>query len=150
MDSFFSNIGFIILAIVIFTGRAIIQARKKRNPPPKKPVAKRAPPKPKISVHFEDDKEPDYFRAKAPARVSRPKAVFAGPESTIFRESLATEKSIGRPGQASFDNPYPKSQAIPAAGKASPEKGYARIGQLSPLKQAVIMAEILGPPKSLQ
>ena len=165
MERSFSNIIFIILAVVIFIGRTVVQAKKKKAPPPKKPAAKSVPQKPKISVHFEDDKEPDYFRNKTPARVSK-----TDTKTQVTHAALAAQGSHAARSQKAaltkslvlekfpFDEPIPAASGIPSfknpaasTRAASPERGgFANLTQLSPLKQAVVMAEILGPPKSLQ
>ena len=167
MERSFANIIFIVLAVVILIGRTVVQTKKKKAPPPKKPAAKSVPQKPKISVHFEDDKEPDYFRNKTPASVSKtgsktqvthaaqgsPAAqgsYAARSQKAALTKSLLFEKTpFNEPITAASDIPASKSQAVLTRG-VSPERGIVNLNQLSPLKQAVVMAEILGPPKSLQ
>ena len=91
---------------------------------------KRSPPPPRsaprIPVHFEDDADENPARAagkEAPPKEALPPAK-AAPKAPIERQPPAAQKQ-GKPGLLNLAN-------------------------LSPLKQAVVMAEILGPPKALQ
>ena len=144
----FSNLFFVVIAIVIFIVRAIVQtqASKKKPPPARKPETPGSvsPVKsgPKISVHFEDDSD-DY----------------RGPQAA----AMAVRRSSPKPAKRSLNQPLPPPKPVITAASAEtrikapplPEsneiKGFPyNLSRLPPLKQAVIMAEILGPPKGVQ
>ena len=120
MGDSFLNILFIIAVVAVFIVRTISSAKKKKEPEPKE----------KIPVHFEDedDEDPSYFKNKAA-------------EETI--------KTIEKKASAA---PPPKGGVSrPTAAPVELQKGFPNnLNKLSPLKQAVVMAEILGPPKGLQ
>ena len=168
MDGSLINIGFIVLALVIFIGRTIAKARKKQEEPP---------PQPHIPVHFEDEpvEEPEYFKGKGPAHGSttapakksavtmarqyqalKPLETYTPPalnttlssaDSDLFKPPAAA-RTTAKPRMA----PAGAAMGIAGAGAVPPgQKGFpANLSRLSPLKQAVVMAEILGPPKGLQ
>jgi len=130
------NIIFIIVLVLIFVVRTIAQAAKKKNDD-----------EPPIPVHFEDD-EPEYSTARA--------AVHNAAASPLGQTALPSQNR--RPAQAV----RPPSIKPVAAPKASPagqtmagapaaeQKGFSlNLNHLSPMKQAVVMAEILGTPKGL-
>ena len=125
-----SNIIFILVVVVIFVVRTAIQSRKK---PEKKP------PQVRIPVHFEDEKKP-AVRAKAAAAVKAPKQSRSSPALSSSSNLYAAPSAAGGTGP------------VGNAGTPTPvRKDFAsNLSRLSPLKQAVVMAEILGPPKGLQ
>ena len=148
----FANLLFVFVALAIFIVRTVVEARKKKAPPP------RVPP-----VHFEDGK-------KAPA--SGNKRIEEG-EYSPYLSRGASEYSKGMTTQSTTKARKKQSQPLAAravkdtdllsvtADKTSPAKGITppvsperRIGlnlnHLSPMKQAVVMAEVLGPPKRIQ
>jgi len=132
-DSLF-NIIIVLIPIAIFIGRIVLQAQAKRRPePPRK--------EPPIPVHFEDyDDEDD--RQFAPSAVSK----------------QVINKAINNKDRADTYSPPPLADNAPkplpvkkaTAPSAEPVQGFLNLNHLSPMKQAVVMAEILGPPKSLQ
>jgi hypothetical protein len=132
-DSLF-NIIIVLIPVAIFIGRIVMQAKAKRKPePPRK--------QPPIPVHFEDyDDEDD--RQFAPSAVSK----------------QAVNKAINNKDRAAAYSPPPLVDSAPIppplkkakASSAEPEQGFLYLSHLSPMKQAVVMAEILGPPKGLQ
>ena len=156
----FSNIFFVLIAAAVLIVRTALQVKRKQDSS-KKTQAGKAPPKPaqaktshKISVHFEDDDDPGYFKTKAPARNSPAAAV-----------KTRAGKSMGSPGKLPPLNAGIKSVPlsppegiavqkradtgqVPAAGAVPPGLPYC-VNRLPPLKQAVVMAEILGTPKGL-
>ncbi|MCL2319338.1 MAG: hypothetical protein FWC45_04580 [Treponema sp.] len=169
MGGSFLNIIFIVVLLVIFIGRTIAQARKKQEEPP--------PPQPHIPVHFEDDpvEEPEYFKGKGPAHGStaapakkpavstarqyqalKPLETYTPPalnttlgsaDADLFKPPAAA-RTTAKPRMA----PAGAAPGAAGAGAAAPgQKGFpANLSRLSPLKQAVVMAEVLGPPKGLQ
>jgi hypothetical protein len=128
-DSLF-NIIIVLIPLAIFIGRIVSQARSKRNPPPP------AKPRPIITVHFEDDEEDE--RQFAPSAV-RPPAQ-AKKDSAIAYSSPVLAKSVPEPPPAA------KAKTL----SVEPSHGFIYLNHLSPMKQAVVMAEILGPPKGME
>ena len=134
-DSIFDNI-FFLIPIAIIIGRVVIQAKKKQQAPP---------PAPKIPVHFEDDEG-----AEGAAVLRLPKAALKKPRKIKRPPAIPVEA----PG-VSRGNAVPAealAQEAPAPVKSAPvQNDFAfNLNHLSPLKQAVIMAEVLGPPKGIQ
>ena len=144
MGDTFLNILLIIAVIVVFIVRTISAAKKKKEPEPKE----------KIPVHFEDDEDPSYFKNKAAEEIiktiEKKASVFEViPISQTAEGPLPSQnKNIKKASAA----PSPKGGAgRTAAAPEEPQKGFPyNLNKLSPLKQAVVMAEILGPPKGLQ
>ena len=131
------NFIIILIPVAIVIGRIVAGARNKRNPPP-------APAQPKIPVHFEDD-EDNYFKRNIPAKVTPAKLPATRPRVQATPTTLATLT----PAAASGVTPAPGRQA--AAAAPSGHKDFTlNLSHLSPLKQAVVMAEILGPPKAME
>ena len=135
-DSIFEYI-IIFIPIAIFIGRMVSKARKKNQAPPPKV------PQPQISVHFEDDDyrdDTDYdedYRdysehiSKEPVRNIPMPAAWASPLAPAISVNLAEKTPV----------------TIPVLPR---KKDFAfNLSHLSPLKQAVVMAEILGSPKGL-
>jgi hypothetical protein len=129
-----SNIIIVLIPLAIFIGRIVLQAQAKRRPePPRK--------QPPIPVHFEDDDDEDD-RQFAPTAVSR----------------QAINKAINSKDRADTFNPLPLMDNAPKpppvikakTPSVEPVRGSLDLSHLSPIKQAVVMAEILGPPKGLQ
>jgi hypothetical protein len=128
-DSLF-NIIIVLIPVAIFIGRIVMQAQAKRKPEP----ARKQPP---IPVHFEDyDDEDD--RQFAPSAVSK---------QAINNKSKA-DTFIPPPLVDSAPKPPPVKKA--EAPSAEPAHGFLYINHLSPMKQAVVLAEILGPPKGME
>ena len=170
MDSIF-NLVIILIPLGIFIGRIVVQARSKQSPPK---------PQPRIPVHFEDDDEYEGPKASqayalampAKEQTPKPKANLAPSLKSIDQKSQKGQ--IRQKGQKSQKNINPASPESPyrkmpgnilesgaAAGSAkAPASGIAaskgqmdflnNLSHLSALKQAVVMAEVLGPPKALQ
>ena len=149
-----SNLIFIAVAMAIFIGRTVVQARKKKeeekNPPP-------PPPKPQVqALHFElkDDDEddiPGYLKKPAAAPVAKVakqpvKPTKKQPSSLLTKASAVKKKDMPIPANVDklFQN---KGTAVAASSEQS---GFSfNLDHLSPMKQAVVMAEILGPPKGM-
>ena len=143
-DSFFNYIIFLI-PLAIFIGRIVVQARSKREAPQN------------IPIHFEDEEEEKPPVKKAPTVEQKSRG---GDEFYPYALSQgAPEYLKGLPGmpraQAPVPPRVPKSQLVNPQGQAAfmavPEqRGFPlNLNNLSPLKQAVVMAEVLGPPKGL-
>ena len=161
-DSIFDNI-FILIPLAIIIGRIVLQARKKhdqKSNPAHKP--KPQPPRLHIPVHFEDDVEESDGGTVMKVKRRVPPAPQRRTPAPLFPEERKT--SSGLQSQGAY-NAYagdresiaaPVSRAVPPAisvpGTLSPAQNNfpAGLKNLSPLKQAVVMAEVLGLPKSLQ
>ena len=134
MDDIFSNVIFVVVVAAVFIVRTVLSLKKKKDPPP--------PPRVEIPVHFEDDKAPVFVKDKAPA--GKPKKTV---KKLPFPESSSLSSSIEIP----LSTQTGKKTAAPSKAEAEPEENNSpfNLDHLSPLKQAVLMAEILGPPKGL-
>ena len=164
-DSLF-NFVIILIPLAIFIGRFVIQARNKNAP---------KPPQPHIPVHFEDDEDEEeefspyalsrgateYFRGLSPAqKAAQPKpSRTSGKLGETLNQygpgnlaaSLASGQSYAPPASSGSLAPAPVRS--PSAGSGSLASGqkdfFANLSKLPPLKQAVVMAEVLGPPKGI-
>jgi len=137
MDNPF-NIFIIIVIVVVFIGRVIIQATKK----PEKP--------PEIPVHFEDD-EPEYPTVRTPVRSAAASPLSQAAKLSQNRPLAQTARlpSIKTAGAAA-QKASPAGQNTPAGPVSPQQNSFAlNLNRLSPMQQAVIMAEILGTPKGL-
>ena len=127
-DSLGSNVIFIIIAVVVLIGRTVFESKRKKKPPP---------PKEKIPVHFID--EEDHIPKAAVKKTPKITPLFsAAPDDSPFspiKSSIRKKTDI------------PKSPAKTAI----PERNNSlfNLDNLSPIQQAVVMAEILGPPKGM-
>ena len=143
----FSNVIFIAVALAIFIGRTVAQARKKQKEPP--------PPPPKAPVlHFEDDDDdiPGYLKKPAPKKQPVKQPVKKQTSSLLGKAAaIKKDKDTSPPVPVTADRLFP-ARAAPLAGAASQgQEGFTfDLGHLSPMKQAIVMAEILGPPKALR
>ena len=138
-DNFF-NVIIVIIAMVIFIGRTIAQTRRARSktPPPKAPV-------PAFFEEDDDDKE-NYRDLAYYIKLEEQAAKAASSKKSIPKvktEPLIKDTSIIEPVRT-LVSPRP----VPVASAKAP--GPLNLSHLSPLKQAVVMAEVLGPPKGLQ
>jgi len=121
-DNIFDNIIFLI-PVAIIIGRLFHKARNKNKPPPKKP------PQPYIPIHFEDDIDDDEPEVKEVVKERQP-------------EISILESSPVKPAVVTRNLPLPETGVQ--------KDFFANLQRLSPLKQAVVMSEVLGPPKALQ
>ena len=134
------NIVFILVIVVVFIGRAVIQAKK---PPPKPP---------EIPVHFEDDDEPESAMTRESAhgaKTTSPVIHAAKTSQNKSRLQTSLSPSTLTSGRAAVSKPSPAGTA--GAGAVSQAQGGVtlNLNHLSPMKQAVVMAEILGTPRGL-
>jgi hypothetical protein len=156
----FSNLIFIAVALAVFVGRTVAQARKRReadeekaadaNSPQRpgagqgarqatRPAAPRVPP-----VHFEekskdDDYVPGYMKKSSPAKPAAKKPAAKPAPAPIATPILPS---------ANLDKLFPARAPMATRANFAEQEFSFNLGHLSPLKQAVIMAEILGPPKA--
>jgi len=164
------NLVIVLFALAIFIGRTVVAARKKH-----KPASKKAPAPAPVQVKKEDDDLPHWLREPAHAkkaaaapkqkaarnlRPNRPKAgdlaafieshasvsaAIPVPEGNIDPEGSRRQVPVKEaPARAILASLTEKPAAVSSGGS------LFNLGKLSPLKQAVVMAEILGPPKGLQ
>jgi hypothetical protein len=144
-DSVFNYVIFLI-PIAILVSRFVNRARAKNAPPPKKP------PQPYIPVHFEDDGDDDdsgYFKNRAAAA-----AADAPQRAQVSRRKTQNQKTIATPftPKPEFFEPIQPSLAaaktVAVLHPPRPDFTFS-FNHLSPLKQAVVMSEILGQPKGI-
>ena len=130
------NLIILLVPAAIIIGRIVVGARNKRNPPP-------APAQPRIPVHFEDDSD-NYFRKQLSTRQpeTRPRAQTPPSKlATLVPETFPPATGSG----------VKLASGKPVAVAPSGHKDFTlNLSHLSPLKQAVVMAEILGPPKGME
>ena len=132
------NLMIILIPVAIVIGRIVVNARNKRNPPPK-------PAQPRIPVHFEDDD--NYFKKKSPAKTPETKS-----RVQTSSASLATRVPNGAFPPAAVSGTKPASapgRNVAAASSGQRDFSF-NLSHLSALKQAVVLAEILGPPKGIR
>jgi len=158
-----SNYLIFLIPLAILIARAVVQAREKHKP---KGSASRRPPPPRpvITVHFEDDKEEEPKISpvvKERQRVVPLSALFPAEKTVtegfqdkdVFRQ-IPEKKTLPKP--ASSGSMASAAEAISSNIRTSPsqaaeQKSFSlKLDHLSPLKQAVVMAEVLGTPKGLQ
>jgi hypothetical protein len=132
-DSLF-NIVILLIPVAIFIGRIVLQAQAKRRPE----TPRKQPP---IPVHFEDYDDEDE-RQFAPSAV--PKQVI---NKAINNKDRADTYSPPTSIDSASKPPPSRKTKTPSA---EPVQGFLDLNHLSPMKQAVVMAEILGPPKGMQ
>ena len=141
-DSLF-NLVIILIPLAIFIGRIVVSARNKRHPPPRAP-------QPHIPVHFEDDVDEDdsgYFKNLA----SHGSTGTRSRTQTSSRGKLIPKEEKPFPPVASSAKPSPASKKNAEVAASSGRKDLSlNLSHLSALKQAVVMAEVLGPPKGMQ
>ena len=166
-DSIFDSI-IILIPIALLIVRFLVQARgkSKRQPQPERPP---------IPVHFEDDieEEPwvkiDEDVKETPQKPSVVKSNKSPLFPAVFEESYAGVRQAALPSmRTAFDTqPGPhgadsdsrgslfgkpvaaRKDSRPPVPQTKPDF-FLNLSKLPPLKQAVIMAEVLGPPKALQ
>ena len=141
-DSLF-NFVIILIPLAIFIGRIVVQARNRRNPPP---------PPPQIPVHFVDDDEdegefiPHTLSRGAPElRKTLPKKHEALTPSPVAAPRRDTAPPVSVAAASPKAPPTGRKTGAVSPGKSFP----LNLNNLSPLKQAVVMAEILGTPKGM-
>jgi len=134
----FTNLIFIVVVLVIFIGRNILQARKRNR----------------LSTEAQDhdddeDEEEDYedehayFKGKAPVQNLQPQSGFAPPlVKTAFPAAMPPAGTISRTSA-------PERPGVSGTASAGQKSFPQNLNYLSPMKQAVVMAEVLGPPKGM-
>ena len=147
-----SNYVIFLIPVALVISRFVRRAKAKREPPPKKP------PQPYIPVHFEDDVEDDNdFSRNRDDHVST--AVTQQAKDTVRKN-----KTFAGKAQKSVASPFASKPEMPVFGVtktpapavtnlrpiSSPQRDFSfNFDHLSPLKKAVLMAEILGKPKAM-
>jgi len=139
----------ILIPIAIVIGRIVVRYRNRHNPPPP------SPPQPHIAIHFEDDDDDSEYQAKPAAVLEKPKEflqppMFRAPMEANFKSKLFDTPAVVPAPRAPGPVVRPLAPPVPPPASQSQENGLPNLDHLSPLKQAVVMAEILGPPKALQ
>jgi len=142
-DSIFESI-FIFIPVAIIIGRFILQARAKhKKPPPRRPDP----------IHFEENADRKKPKVKTNVK-KKPRPVpslFSDRLSSSFPEDKAKAKVSVPKVKAAIKMPEPvKNEPVIMAEPHVEEGFFQKLNKLSPIKQAVIMAEVLGPPKALQ
>ena len=146
------EIFFVLIPLGIFIGRAVLRLRNRRAAPP--------PPPPRIPVALEDeddDYEYEFYAGMpddvVPVRKQVPKPVPKQEASTAipFREtSLAIDENDNFNKVSKIFSGSGQIQAAKEIVTPATEQNFSfNLGHLSPLKQAVVMAEVLGPPKGM-
>jgi hypothetical protein len=109
------------------------------------------PPQPYIPVHFEDEDDDDlgYFRNRT-ATQEAPK-----PPAPATAQQRKTQKIVAAPftqkPEFSGGSQPPVVMTRPVTPVAQPRKDFSfNLNHLSPLKQAVIMSEVLGQPVGMR
>ncbi|MCL2205142.1 MAG: hypothetical protein FWB82_01290 [Treponema sp.] len=136
----FSNLIFIAIALAIFIGRTVARARKEREEAAdEKKAAPPPPPQPRVqSLHFEE---------KAPAATKLAKPPAKKPAAKVVQQP--TRREI--PPAVTAEQLFPaKAMAPVAAVRQQDDFSSFNLGNITPLQQAVVMSEILGPPKGLR
>ena len=166
------NYIFLLIPLSIFIGRAIVDARNKSKVPPKdiihfedeveeKPVPLKAAP---VEKKESDDFSPqslfrgasDYMRRIAseqnlkPARPVSPVRSRVPLSQSLDRQKLGNLEVQSDTDDRVFEQKVGSLQTQAPVPAAPPAAWSPSFCHLSPLKQAVVMAEILGPPKALQ
>ena len=156
MSDNFTTVIFIIIAVVVFVGRTILEARKRKNAPPRK-TGEAAHHE---EAHQEDDYQslgerigPVHFEIEEEKK-KKLAALAAARKATVVKTNLIPKEDQGLPAVSRGTVPIAGSSAAlsrnvqPQAAAQGPGL-HLNLSKLSPLKQAVVMAEILGPPKGL-
>lgn len=159
MDAIFNNI-LILIPLAIIIVRFATQGKRRRKAAPKE-----APPP--VTMHFEaEEDDPEYYakplaflgddevKPAKPAPKPKPKPkLIPVARPAAFDYSIREEGTSFQPVESSIRQAPIAAARAPAADVRKPEtQGSAIFGlnNLSALKQAVVMAEVLGPPKALQ
>ena len=149
-DAIFNNI-FILIPVAIFIGLRILEARKKRqeSSPEKKPnpfvEETREPSGP--SSHWEtDEKNQAYGTAHGGISPLGVPIVVVKPPAEVYHHP---------PQQLSLEAERPLAQPVKPQKTSAPEHPVSgvfprKVERLPALKKALVLSEILGPPKGLR
>jgi hypothetical protein len=148
-DFFFDN-GVIFIAIAIFVGRLILQLRRRGGEEERKPAA---PVEEAVDAGAEDeDGRIAYSLTRGSSDFLRELVMREAAAEAAPRPSPPPKPGIPPAAAAPLPSTqsarFPREERRPSAGEAA---GFpaALQNRLSPLRRAVIFAEILGPPKGL-
>ncbi|MDR0512795.1 MAG: hypothetical protein LBG93_06805 [Treponema sp.] len=142
----FSNLIFIAIALAIFIGRTVARARKEREEAAdEKKAAPPPPPQPRVqSLHFEEKERDEGRKAPAAAKLAKPPAKKPAPKVV----QQPTRREI--PPAITAEQLFPARAVAPVAAVRQQDDFSFNLGNITPLQQAVVMSEILGPPKGLR
>jgi hypothetical protein len=150
-DFVFDN-GVIFIAIAIFIGRLILQFRRKGREEGEKPP-------PQVPRFFREEEEVEDDEAEEVGRriaYSQTRGSSDFLRELVMREAASKTPVRLRPEPetrpaAPVPHPAKPTVRLPEAKLPRGERcGFpASLNRLSPMRQAVILAEILGPPKGL-
>ena len=133
MSNSLFNLIIILIPLAIFIGRTIVRARRKHAPPPSH----------RIPVQYPDDDVPHWERESESA-VKYYKGPLTALGMAVAQSTPAIIPALPTASQAQV----PSVQKPPVT--AAPGQKSFNLSNLSPMKQAVVMAEVLGPPKGLR
>ena len=148
------NILIVIVAIVVFVVRSFLQVKASKK------AATQKRPKPAPAIFKKDDDEEPYrdlayyveleekkAKEEASANAAKKKVVSrkAPPVQRVVKDVNISESIAPKHSPATFP-------VIPIASsrRSGRRSGISGLKHLSPLKQAVVMAEVLGSPKALK
>ena len=142
MGGSFINILVVLILLSVFISRTVIRARSQNR-------KKQEPPRRRVPVQRVDNDVPHWERAAALEMTDGSTAAETA-QRTMPKAALVSEKKAPEP----VFIPAPVNTTLPVrtntgSGAAFPGSGWINVNHLSPLKQAVVMAEILGPPKGM-
>ncbi|MCL2008895.1 MAG: hypothetical protein FWG77_12510 [Treponema sp.] len=137
------NIVVVVIALVVFVGRTVLQVRAK-----KKEAAQ--PQENRVNYREEeDDEDDDRTLASFFIKRDEKEAKESAKGKPAVRKPPAPAKSTIDAGLvADLNKAEPAPRISPVSAQAV--NRTSSLNHLSTLKHAVIMAEILGPPKSLR
>ena len=141
-DSLF-NLIIVMIPLAIFIGRALVLARRRYSPP--KTEAKKTGVPPDIGKAFfiEEDDIPHWERAKKNElikEIRNKRKTSSWPDELPIRYQEVIKPALS--ASAAIDPPVTEKKETAASS--------FNLARLSALQQAVVMAEILGPPAALR
>jgi len=165
LDGIFNYIIFLIpLALVV--SRVVGRFKAKKNPPP--PVKKK-PAEPFVPVHFEVDKPEKVSKVEKPDKIDEDDDYLTSyfkkrnaAENTTLRPQTQTQttrrktqKNVAAPFTPKLElsspllSPPVVARSVELTSPRRTDFGVT-LNHLSPLKQALIMSEVLGQPKGMR
>jgi hypothetical protein len=138
---------YLLIPVAIVIGRIVSGARRKKAPPPERKI-----PQPYIPVHFEDDdNDSDYYDEPGYLKESDSKSEKAKPEpqKTFAVPLFTTETAFSPLEHSTAVKKIPLARETIVDSRRQKEFAF-NLNHLSPMQQAVVMAEILGQPKGMK